>query len=199
MAKKANGKASGAKKPKAKKDKARKPTAAELSDTERQRLLLMHKRKLKPLLLSESAAKDAVRKQYELAKKEGVTKKELEIALCLDTEEGAEKIKLQMQQILDVDRWMGKEIGTQLDMFPKRPAAAKAFDDGKRAALDDQPARPPSHLSQTAAQQWLAGHAEGRGANNTARAEGFKPLGETLKVIVPQAIGDQAPTHAEAH
>jgi hypothetical protein len=199
MKPKSKAKANGAAKGRKKTDKARKPTAAELSDTERQRLLLQHKRKLKPLLLAESAAKDAVRKLYELAKKEGVTKKELEIALLLETDEGTEKVKLQMQRFLDVDRWMGKEIGTQLDMFPKQSTAEKNFDNGKRAALNDEPARPPSTLSQDGQQQWLAGHAEGRTALNTARAEGFRPLGDTIRQVVPPApVGDQPATHQEA-
>src|SRR5581483_2375326 len=120
---KRTGKAGGAKKPpKAKKktDKPRKPTAAELSDTERQRLLLAHLRKLSPLLIAEATAKDNVRKAYELAKKEGVTKKELELALLLKTDEGAEKVKKQMQTILDVDRWMGSEVGESSTCSRKR-------------------------------------------------------------------------------
>lgn len=199
MAKPKTGKAGGAKKPpKAKnKDKPRKPTAAELSDTERQRLLLAHKRKLKPLLIAESTAKKNVTAAYELAKKEGVTKKDLTLALLLDTEEGAEKVKKQLQQILDVDRWMGTALGEQLDMFPKQSASEKAFEDGKRSALNDEPARPPSSLGQTAAQRWMQGWNEGRATLNAARAAGFRPLSEVAKEIMPSAIGDQEPTHDE--
>lgn len=191
-------KAKGDRKPAAKKkaDKPRKITAAELSDIDRQRLLLAHKRKLKPLLLTEAAAKKAVTQAYELAKKEGITKKELELAFLLDTDEGAEKVKLQMQQILNVDRWVGSEVGTQLDMFPKPSVLAKAYEDGKRSALSDEPARPPESLSQTAANEWLAGHAAGRQALNASRAEGFKPLGEVVKNVT--SIGDQTATHREA-
>src|SRR5581483_10361449 len=191
---KRTGKAGGAKKPpKAKKktDKPRKPTAAELSDTERQRLLLAHLRKLSPLLIAEATAKDNVRKAYELAKKEGVTKKELELALLLKTDEGAEKVKKQMQTILDVDRWMGSEVGEQLDMFPKAKPSDKAFEDGKRSALNDEPARPPANLSQAIAQRWMEGWNEGRTTLNAARAAGFKPLGQVINANAPDPIGDQ--------
>lgn len=164
MAKKPTGKASGNKAPKAKKksDRPRKATAAELSDMDRQRLLLAHKRKLKSLLLTEAAAKKAVTGAYEIAKKEGVTKKELELAFLLDTDEGAEKVKKQMQQILDVDRWVGAELGEQLNMFPKQSASDKAFEDGKRSSLNDEPARPPAMLSQAASQRWMEGWKIGR-------------------------------------
>lgn len=199
MAKKAN----GDKKPKAEKKSKKTPrkklTAAELSDTERQRLLLAHKRKLKPLLLAEAAAKKAVTGAYELAKKDGITKKMLEVAFLLDSDEGTEKVKAVMQMYVDVDRWTGSELGEQLDMFAKQSVADKAFADGKRAALNDEPAKPPTNLSQAATQQWLAGHSEGREANNTARAAGFKPLGETVKTIVPPPLGDKPATHAAAH
>lgn len=200
MAKTKTGKGGGAKNAKAKKksDKPRKQTAAELSDTERQRLLLAHLRKLGPLLIAQNTANDAVRKAYELAKKEGVTKKELELALLLKTDEGAEKVKQQMQRILDVDRWMGKAIGEQLDMFPKASPSEKAFEDGKRTALNDEPARPPATLSQTIAQKWMEGWNEGRVTLNAARAAGFRPLGEVAKEAFPPTIGDQAATHKEA-
>jgi hypothetical protein len=187
-----------AKSKKAKSDKPRKLTAAELSDTDRQRLLLAHKRKLKPLLLTETAAKKAVSNAYELAKKEGITKKELQLAFLLDTDEGAEKVKLQMQQILNVDRWVGGELGEQLEMFPKPSVMVKAYADGKRAALEDEPARPPESLSQNAANEWLAGHAAGREALNVSRAEGFKPLASVVREVMPAPIGDQSATHHEA-
>lgn len=199
MAKTKPGKSAAGKGPKAKKkaDKPRKATAAELSDMDRQRLLLQHKRMLKPLLAAEKIAKDNVTKRYELAKKEGITKKELELAFLLDTDEGAEKVKKQMQRILDVDRWMGTALGQQLDMFPKASASEKAFEDGKRSSLNDEPARPPANLGQTAAQRWMEGWNEGRKTLNAARAEGFRPLGEVARAAMPEPIGDQKATHEE--
>lgn len=170
---------------------AAKPSAEQMSDQTRQTLLFQHKRKLKPLLAAEKMAKDAVRKQYEIAKKEGITKKEIEIAFLLETEEGQEKVKAQVQRILDVDRWMGKEIGTQLDMFTKESSAERHFDEGKRAALDDQPCKPPSHLSQAASQHWMDGHAKGRELLNVQRAEGFRPLSDVVGGIVPPNGGGE--------
>lgn len=189
-----SGKAS-AKKPRGKKpDKPRKVSAEQLSDMDRQRLLLAHKRKLRPLLETETNAKGAVTKAYELAKKEGITKEMLKTAFLLDTDEGTEKMKVLMQQHLDVLRYTGSALGEQLDMFPKPTVLAKAFEDGKRSALSDEPARPPASLSQSAANEWLAGHSAGRQAQNVARAEQFKPLGSVVKEV----IGDQADSIKEA-
>src|SRR5262249_43368285 len=68
-----------------------KKTAEEISDRQRQALLLSHRRKLKPLLETERLAKAAVAKAKELAKKEGITWKDLQLAIQLESEEGEEK------------------------------------------------------------------------------------------------------------
>lgn len=191
----------GSAKPKTKKaDKPRKMTAAELSDTERQRLLLHHRNKLKPLLVAEATAKKAVTERYELAKKEGVSKKELQIAMLLLNEEGVEKVRLEMQRFLDVDRWVGAELGEQLELFAKKSTAEKHFEDGKRAALSDEKASPPAHLPQKDAQRWLAGHAEGQQTLNVSRLQVMKPLGEVVSTIIPPppALPETA-TRAEVH
>lgn len=181
-------------KPKAKANSAPKPTAEQLSDQQRQVLLLSYRRKIKPLLVAEKSAKANVTKQYELAKKEGITKKDIETALLLETEEGREKVTNQIQSLLNVDRWVGGEVGTQLDMFTT-DNKTKNFEDGRLAALDDQAARPPGHLSQAASQRWMDGHAAGRLQLNESRSIGFKSLGETAAGIVPGALGTEPATH----
>jgi len=192
MAKKTSGRAGGkAKKTAApKKQRERKPpkTAEQLSDEQRQALLFSYKRKIKPLLVTEKNAKAAVTQTYEMAKKEGIPKIELKIAMALESEEGEEKISSEFERFARVARWMGVKIGTQLDMFAgKQTQAEQHYADGKRAALDDLPAKPPSHLGQAAAEHWLSGHAEGRKALNTERAEGFKPLGEHVADLAEKA------------
>lgn len=200
----------GKKEPKAKKQKAAKPkpTIEQLSDQQRQALLFSHARKLKPLLAVETEAKSAVTKAFELAKGEGVTKKEIKLKLALETEEGIEAAKAELERTNRVARWMG--VGKQLELFGgKETVAERHYEDGRRAALDDQPARPPSHLSQKDAEIWLSGHAAGRTSLNTERAStGFKPLGDIANKIVPAPepngdatppIGTEPPTHHVAH
>ena len=186
---KARNGARGAKQERAKKPK---PTAEQLSDQQQQALMFSYKRKLKPLLAAEKEAKAAVTKQYELAKKEGITKKELELAIALETEEGIEKEKRELANKHRIARWMG--VGKQLELFDgKEIHAERIFEDGRRAGLDDWPARPPAHLGQKDQQTWLEGHATGRTALNAMRATKFKalagdavPVGEAAAKVVEQ-------------
>lgn len=165
-----------------------KPTVEQISDQDRQTLLFSHKKKLKPLLAEEARAKAAVTKAYELAKKEGISKGALKFAIALESPEGEEKARVEHLMHMEVARWMGVPIGSQAEMFPKVSASDQAFQDGKRAALDDEPCKPPKHLSQPMAQHWIKGHGEGRTALNTERASsGFKPIGAVAADLVTQA------------
>jgi phosphopantetheinyl transferase (holo-ACP synthase) len=170
-------------------------TAEQLSDRERERLAHNHKQKLKPLLAAEKLAKAAVAKAKELAKKEGVPWKDIELLLKLETEEGAEKVRLDMERLLRLDRWAGAEIGVQLELTFKPKPAEKAYDDGRRAALVGDPRRPPLHLSDSDAKHWIAGHENGSEQQNKANAQHFKPLGDAASNVTK--IGDAAPTHKE--
>ena len=187
MAKPKNMKAKGGKaKPDAKQRKKKdKPTIEQLSDQQRQALMFSHKRKLVPLLEAEKLAKGAVTKAWEAAKKEGIPKKDIQLAIRLESEEGIETVKLDVERTNRVARWLG--VAKQLDMFgEKETVAQRHYEDGRRAALNDLPAKPPAHLAGKDAQTWLEGHAAGRTALNTERASGgFKPLGEVVSALVP--------------
>lgn len=186
-----------------------KPTAEQQSDQQRQALLFSHKRKIVPLLEAEKAAKAAVQKAYEFAKAEGVPKKEIKLLIQLGSEEGIEAIKNEVERTHRIARWLG--IGKQLDLFgEKETLSQRHFEDGRRAALNDQPAKPPLHLVSKDQQTWLEGHAAGRQTLNTQRIQtGFKTLGEAAGGVVPeraadptlpmQPIGTEPPTHAEVH
>lgn len=178
---------------------APKKTAEQLSDEDRQRLLLHHKRKLRSLLAAEKEAKGAVSKAYELAKKEGVTKKDIELAFKLETEEGQQAVMRDMQRMLDIDRWTGKSVGTQLELFAKEKPAERIFEEGRRAALEERPRIAPTHLSQRDQQNWLDGHVMGIEQINRARQSALdglkgdgeaKPIGEVVNRIMPEAAGE---------
>lgn len=185
MRKTKNGKIVKKDKAKPKAAKAPKPTVEQLSDQQRQALLFSHARKLKPLLAVETEAKAAVTKAFELAKKEGVLKKEIKLKLSLETEEGIDAAKAELERTNRVARWMG--VGKQLELFGgKETVAERHYEDGRRAALDDRPASPPAHLAQKDADVWLSGHAAGRTSLNTERAStGFKPLSEVVSDLIP--------------
>lgn len=198
-----NGKHNGKPKTRDSKPKIKppKPTIEQLSDQQQQNLLLAHRRKLKPLLEAEKQAKAAVTKAYELAKKEGVPKYELKLAIFYDTPEGEEKQKRQIDSDVKVARWLGLSLGSQLDMFgtDKRKPAEKYYEDGRIAALDDQPRKPPSHIAQTMTVHWFEGYDVGRKAMNTERAAGFRPIGDVVDSLVENAAPPPptaAPTEA---
>lgn len=173
-----------AKKPSAKPtDKAPRKTAEQLSDDQRMALLFSHKRKLVPLLAAEASAKAAVTKAFEFAKKEGIPKKEIKLAIALETDEGKQAARNDYEAQRRIARWMGVRLGASKDMF-----AEQYFDDGKRAALDDQARKPPKHLAVKDADKWMAGYDEGRQALNVSRATGgFKTLGEAAEGVLPLA------------
>jgi hypothetical protein len=196
-AKKGNGAGKGQSAPRKKRAATPKPTAEALSDQERQRLLFHHKRKLVPLLVAEASAKALVTKAKELAKKEGVTWKELQLAIGMSTEEGVEKCGAELERIVRVARWMGKRLSEQLDLFPKQSKAEEAFADGKRAALNDEMRKPPSHLSQQASQSWMEGFDQGVVTQNEARMAGFAPLGTAAQKVAEKATGGAAAPAAE--
>lgn len=173
-----------------------KKTAEQLSDEDRQRLLLNHKRRIKPLLAIEKQAKDDVSAAYEKARKEGVTKKDIELAIKLETEEGRVAVTTALQRMLDIDRWTGKAVGTQLELFAKEKPAERIFEEGRRAALEEQPRVPPSHYNDRDQRTWIEGHAQGVHQMNRARQAaldgmaadgGAKPIGEVVNRIVTNA------------
>jgi hypothetical protein len=177
-------------KPKGKaKSPSTKPTAEQLSDMDRQRLLMDHKRRIKPLVLAAKEAASDLREAYELAKSEGVPKKQIELAILLETDEGRTKVLGQFQSMIDVDRWMGKSIGTQLELFDKQSPKEAAFEQGRIAALNNEARRAPSHLSDGNAQHWMEGWGSGMAQVNksrdTATFGAFKPLGEVAGTITP--------------
>lgn len=179
--------AKNAPKSRAKKAAPEKPTAEKLSDMDRQRLLMDHKRRIKPLL---EAAKDAgadLREGFELAKSEGITKKMIEMAILLETEDGQKKVLGQFQWMIDVDRWSGKTVGTQLELFDKQSPKEAAFEQGRIAALNNEARRAPTHLSDANAQHWMEGHQSGTAQVNKSRNDslaGMTKIGEAANAAI---------------
>lgn len=170
-----------------------KPSAAQLSDQERQALLFTHVRKIKPLLAAKKDSADAVTQAFELAKAEGIPRKEIELKIAFETGEGIDKVKADLERIERVARWSG--VGKQLEMFTdqaaKETVKQRHYEDGRRAALNDEPPKPPDHLHHSDAQAWLDGHAAGRNTLNSQRVQfGIKPAADGGAEMMP--LGDAA-------
>jgi hypothetical protein len=175
---KGNGKTRTERKPREKK------TVEAVNDEQRQAIHFRHVKEYERDLVLKNNADSRLKATAERIKKEGGVIKMIKLAIAFNTEEGERAFQMRIAQEAEVARWHG--VGVQLDLFgkQKQTPAEKHFEDGKRAALNDQPAKPPEYLSQRDAEHWLNGHTEGRKALNVERAQGFKPLGEIAGGLV---------------
>jgi hypothetical protein len=162
------------------------PTAEAIADAKREDLFFHHLKKIKPLLVTEAAAKGAVTKAYETAKKEGITKKEIQLAIAYESEEGEQKVAADIERMVRIARWVGTDLGEQMEMFGGK-AADPIFDDGKHAALRGEKCKAPAHHGQKAAQRWNDGWHAGNTARNAAIQEGMGDLGTAAKAVVENA------------
>jgi hypothetical protein len=197
---KAKTKAKAETKPKAKSKKGRRPEGGlGLRDDERQALHFRHVREFEAAQAIKKAADNDFKSVKDRIKDEGGSIGAIELTLKLRTEEGQEAFKAMMAEQAEVAKWNG--VGVQIELFGKD--ADPIYEDGKRAAMNDEPAKPPGHLAQKAQQRWLSGHADGRVALNATRAENFhRPdpasIGEVAADLVSR-LGDQPPAEQLAH
>lgn len=185
---------------------ATKKTAEQLSDEQRMSLLFNHLGKIKPLIEAKKEAESDLKAAYDLAKAEGVTKKEIELAIKFESEEGAQSIESDLERIARIARWSGAKLGTQFNLFDaKGEKIDPIFEEGKRAALKDPAGKPkpPAHHHPKAAQRWLAGFHEGRSILNEQRTRDFgktelggTTLGEAAAGVVAN-LGTEQATHVQ--
>ena len=130
--------------------------------------------------MREKNAKGDVTKIYELAKKDGIPKKELQTAIKLKSDEGVQELQNDIDRILRISRWRGANIGTQFDMFNLTQGNADPiFEEGRNAAKRGEARKPAAHYSQKAAARWMDGWDKGNAARLAAIQEG---LGEMASV-----------------
>jgi hypothetical protein len=149
-----------------------KRTIEDLDDEQQQALLLQHKEAYERGLKAKKAADAALKNLCKIAKaelgKDGV--RMIKIAIRLDSEEGEAEVDAEVANTLKVARWMGASVGTQFELT--LPSTNHFFDEGKRAGMKGETAKPPSQLAPGSDHynDWLAGHAAGQ----AALAKGFK-------------------------
>jgi len=155
-------------------------TTEALNDGQLQVLFFQHKRKITELVATRQVARDEAKRitkligeSYALAEAEGIAREEIELAMELTTDVGRQKMEQLRTRQERVAKWLGEPIGAQSDLVSNAHHEA-----GKRAALNDEIARPPAHLHVRDQQAWLEGHAEGVTMTNELRAGGFKALGD---------------------
>lgn len=194
-----------AKKRKTKEKASSKPSAttsapSTMDDDDLQVLFFQHKNSYVAALAKKKKADADFKNACKLAKSElkssGMADAvdRIKLAILLETDEGDASLKERLENELRVARWMGTSVGTQFSLFdgPDRtPAVDRAFDDGKRAGLSGEPAKPPHSPDTEQYRRWMAGHSEG----NTALAtKGFKAPAGTFR-----EVADAGDAHIQEH
>jgi hypothetical protein len=159
-------------------DKPAKPAknAPRVSNDDQDRALFLQALpKIAKLIADKDAAVAALRNAYKQAKADGFAKSDFDEAFKMQGHEGEKVKKAAIQRSLRIARWLGMDLGDQLDMFeqPSRvPAADRAFEEGKAQAMQGISARcdyaPDTEQHRKFMEGWHAGQA--------VLSQGFKKL-----------------------
>lgn len=152
-----------------------KRTIGDLDDDQLYALTCQHRKKYEAALAAKKKADADFKNCCKLAKSECGTDAidDIKDLIALDSDNGEEKMKGQVERMLRAMRWSGLQVGTQPGLFDeddRTPAADKAFDEGKRAGLAGQTAKPPYAPELEQYRRWMDGHGEGQ----STLAKGFK-------------------------
>jgi hypothetical protein len=153
-----------------------KPGAVKNSDDEERALFLHHLGKLPKLIKAKDDAVNAIRGFYKTAKADGFVKFDFDEASIIQGSDGEKKKQEAIRRSLQIARWLGCDLGTQLDMFsePVRvPAVDRAYEDGLTVGMMGGTAG-PAHAPETEQyRRYMEGFHEG---NERRLKVGIKPL-----------------------
>ncbi len=157
-------------------------TLEQITDGQEQTLFMQHLKKYEDALAAKKAADKRIKDVGKIAKAElgpGAVKR-FKLSIQLRDEEGEKEFLEEMAGALKVARWAGVEIGTQFRLFEtgEQDSIARARGEGRRASLDEGPAKPPYAPDTAEYTAFMDGYAEA----NADRAGGIKkPDGEPPK------------------
>lgn len=81
----------------------------------------------------------------------------------LETPEGEKELKERREREIRIARWAGLAMGAQGEFeLDRRPAAEKAFDDGKRTGMKGEDCKPPHAPGTEAYDEWIRGWHDGQ-------------------------------------
>jgi len=137
------------------------PQPGALTPDQQRALFLQHKDRRRKLLEVLQTANSEVRNHLKVVKADGFTKEQLDIALKLDTPAGEEAVRMKITQTLQAARYVGSEIGAQMELFTQpdvTPAVDRAYDEGKQASMENKRAEPPYHPSTEQYRKFMSGY-----------------------------------------
>ena len=145
------------------------------NDDQDRALFLQALPKIAKLIADKDAAVAALRNAYKQAKADGFDKVDFDEAFKMQGHEGEKVKKAAISRSLRIARWLGMDLGDQLDMFeqPSRvPAADRSFEEGKTQAMQGISARcdyaPDTEQYRNFMRGWHAGQ--------EVLSQGFKKL-----------------------
>lgn len=165
-------------------------------DPEAKALFLQHrsgkdgKGGIKALKASVNTATANLRNAYKSAKAQGgFEKSDFDYADQLETAEAEAKTRAKIARNLQIARYMGSDLGAQLDMFiePVRtPAADRAYEEGQRASMQGETAKPVYAPETEQYRRYMAGYHEHQESIVKAKMTKLDPEG--VKEIEKEAV-----------
>jgi len=137
---------------------------SKLTDDERRSLFLKHKGKLEGAKREVDSARADLREVKAKLKADGFAVKAVEDAILMETPEGEAKVRDRLAQSIEAARYVGASLGTQFTFdlagVDKTPSVDRAFDEGKRASMENHAAKPPYDPSTEQYRSYMAGFHE---------------------------------------
>jgi ribosome modulation factor len=138
-----------------------------LTETQERALFFDHLNKIQASKAELEKMKASHARLFKAAKADGITKKDLEYALRLRSDDSnGEELLEERRREIRIAKWLQHPVGTQMDMFDKDRSTAeeKAFELGKNAGMEGKACIAPYDGSTKQAQAWIKGWHEGQAA-----------------------------------
>ena len=143
-----------------KQDSVKAPGAND-TDEQNRALFLHHLPKIDDLKGKVATATANLRNAYKTAKADGFLKEDFEIAFEIRDAEGEKKRKAAIARSLQIARWLGCDLGAQLDLFTQDervPAEDRAYEEGKTDSMLGKSAKPSYDPSLPQHAQYMQGY-----------------------------------------
>lgn len=161
------------------------------TDLEAKALFLRALPKIADLKAKLNTANANLRNAYKTAKADGFLKKDFDVAFEIQGAEGEKAKKAAIARELTIARWLGCDLGAQLDLFledARVPITDRAYDEGQSASMQNQKAAPSYDPNTEAYRSYMAGFHE----HQATLAKGIKPLHPAVKEDVKQTAENKA-------
>lgn len=130
------------------------------TDKEAKALFLQALPKVADLKKKLNTANANLRNAYKSAKADGFLKKDFDTAFQIQGADGEKAKKAAIARELTIAKWLGCDLGSQLDLFvedTRVPAADRAYEEGQAASMKGETANPDYHPATEQHRQFMQG------------------------------------------